>query len=994
MTGRTIANMHAALSWDLDDFDRGTSHIEAGFTKLRTLVLGIGDAFVAQGKRMTLGVTLPSAAFALFTTKAASDAKELESAFDHSFGVISNRMDKWAEDTGDSLDRATTEMKDGALAFNQIFGKATTKEAAAELSQEFTELSQNAASFFNTDFDTALGKLRSGLSGESEPLRDFGVFINEAAVENQALKMGLIETGQELNEFGKIMARAALISEGMAQANGDIERTGGELANMWRGLMADLRELSEYMGEKFLPYAKAVVAWARSAVQWFKNLPEPVHKFIIVMGVAAAAMGPLILAMTTLAIVLLPLLVFRSGTLLLALSALLNPIGTAVVLLAKFVVRMGFSITMLKSFAGMLLRTLGPLGLLITAIILFKDYIVEGFSEVWRTAEKYLGPPLQELMLSLSKIADQVRKAFNVIAESDLGWFISQIIPLIGELISLLLQAAGFVVIYGLRGIIEVFNAIAENALGLVTMVRRLFEGDWAGAWDAAASVVGNALTRIAGWIEGIFPKLSALLKMMGQVIGTADFLNDDSPLGSAVGGAVGQFWDVLGKSQAKSDDAVDLSGGNYAEAGSGKKAKSGGRGRAGPTKEELAARREELRLTQLLAVAREKGDVEQERALQRQIDKRDLIERYMRAGLAKQAAMAAAEKDLAEMDQARAETRAKVLDDHERSIDLQLAELRNDYELANLLQDEEFIEKRILFYREQGLDIAKAEKLAANDLNDQERERGNLISRRLADQERERQIELARIRGDDPAQIRAMEDSLRIGDRADELRENGLNDADAFAQATQEGMDRSKAHLQGTFRDTFRNGLRAAMDGNLGSFIEGFWKDKLFNVFANILDRFADNLANLVTGQGSGGGLFGSLLGLAGSASGLGFLGGNTASAMGAQSLASLQSTFTPGFDSGGSFKVKGFAGIDRNLLSLNGSPIARVGNGEIMDIRKGEGSGGQAKVMIQPSPYFNAVVDGRAAAVAGPMAQAAAGAGVSLSRVDRFNQADRQFP
>lgn len=973
MTGRTIANMHAALSWDLDDFDRGTSHIEAGFTKLRTLVLGIGDAFVAQGKRMSLGITLPAGAFALFTTKAASDAKELESAFDHSFGVISNRMDKWAEDTGDSLDRATTEMKDGALAFNQIFGKATTKEAAAELSQEFTELSQNAASFFNTDFDTALGKLRSGLSGESEPLRDFGVFINEAAVENQALKMGLIETGQELNEFGKIMARAALISEGMAQANGDIDRTGGELANMWRGLMADLRELSEYMGEKFLPYAKALVAWARSAVQWFKNLPEPVHNFIIVMGVAAAAMGPLILAMTTLAIVLLPLFVLRFGPVLLVLSALLNPIGTAVVFLLKFAKTWELITVLFWRLVPLIMAAISPLGLFLAAVVALT-------AGLWY---------LHDAHIATTRSMDELSTAAED-AEAT------------AEKMEARLTAAGLM--------IDKVGSSSVTAKKSVDDLAKSFQ-EAADRAEELAKKSGLAAIRVAQ--VGILraqqeraryePALAAREKaFVNRGEGTpADMqINKDRKRIAALKAEENAYRRQIAAittapKVALGDNSEDNKQ-TYAELGKDSKSKvpKRARGRAGPTKEELSARREELRLTQLLAVAREKGDVEQERALQRQIDKRDLIERYMRAGLAKQAAMAAAEKDLAEMDQARAETRAKVLDDHERSIDLQLAELRNDYELANLLKDEEFIEKRILFYREQGLDIAKAEKLAANDLNDQERERGNLISRRLADQERERQIELARIRGDDPAQIRAMEDSLRIGDRADELRENGLNDADAFAQATQEGMDRSKAHLQGTFRDTFRNGLRAAMDGNLGSFIEGFWKDKLFNVFANILDRFADNLANLVTGQGSGGGLFGSLLGLAGSASGLGFLGGNTASAMGAQSLASLQSTFTPGFDSGGSFKVKGFAGIDRNLLSLNGSPIARVGNGEIMDIRKGEGSGGQAKVMIQPSPYFNAVVDGRAAAVAGPMAQAAAGAGVSLSRVDRFNQADRQFP
>ena len=44
------------------------------------------------------------------------------------------------------------------------------------------------------------------------------------------------------------------------------------------------------------------------------------------------------------------------------------------------------------------------------------------------------------------------------------------------------------------------------------------------------------------------------------------------------------------------------------------------------------------------------------------------------------------------------------------------------------------------------------------------------------------------------------------------------------------------------------------------------------------------------------------------------------------------------PGFSTGGSFKVRGFSGVDRNILSLNGTPVARVSQNEIVDVRKGE--------------------------------------------------------
>lgn len=54
-----------------------------------------------------------------------------------------------------------------------------------------------------------------------------------------------------------------------------------------------------------------------------------------------------------------------------------------------------------------------------------------------------------------------------------------------------------------------------------------------------------------------------------------------------------------------------------------------------------------------------------------------------------------------------------------------------------------------------------------------------------------------------------------------------------------------------------------------------------------------------------------------------------------------SLGSVFAPipAFATGGSFAVQGMRGIDRNLLQLNGQPIARVSHGEMVNVGRGSG-------------------------------------------------------
>jgi tape measure domain-containing protein len=63
--------------------------------------------------------------------------------------------------------------------------------------------------------------------------------------------------------------------------------------------------------------------------------------------------------------------------------------------------------------------------------------------------------------------------------------------------------------------------------------------------------------------------------------------------------------------------------------------------------------------------------------------------------------------------------------------------------------------------------------------------------------------------------------------------------------------------------------------------------------------------------------------------------------------------------FNSGGSFAVGGNSGIDRNILSLNGAPVARVSQGERIAIRPGGESGGMGTVINQVINVSTGVVD-----------------------------------
>jgi len=978
----SIANLSAALEWDIDDFQRGTVSIESAFKSIIGLAGTMADAVANAGRRMTLGLTLPIAGIGALMTRAASDAQELQSAYDYTFGRMSQAMNRWAETQGDAMGRSTQEMQQGALAFGQLFkAAAPTEEAAARMSQRFTELAQDAASFYNTDFDTAMGKIRSGLTGEAEPLRDFGVFLTEAAVKAKALELGLITSGQEIDEYGKIMARAALIAEGLIDAQGDIERTSDSLANRVRAIKSQFHELAVEIGEYLIPYAQKAAAVVESMVDWFKNLPEGVKRAAVGFGVFLAALGPLSIALSAIAVTLLPLLLVRLGPVMLAISAIVNPIGTAVALLAKF----GLSWTVISTALGavlpLFLRFLGPVGLVITLLQVFGDDIAKGFSRFGEIVREAVGPRLQELFARLAGLADQLGAAFDQLMASELGKFLGWLGEMIGKLIVGFFELAAYLVGGWLSNVLSVLNAVVEAVAGVVDVVTRLLSGDWAGAWEAATQVVGRAMIRIGQWVSELWPWLGGMIQMLGRLTG-AEITTPEAPGAVSAGGA------------GNGEIAVGGGGRNYGTGGDADKARK--KGRSGPTAEELADRRESLRIEHELALARERGDVDAIRALERQRDLRSAIDRYEQAGLNAAQAQIAAERDMAELDRARIDARQTMLGQRRRETEYAVAQLNEDHAHLRYLEDARDLEDRIRELNQAGYDLAVAENIAAAEMLAIEQARADQAERRLADQERARQIELARLRGDDEDSISRMEEGLRVTDRAAELeRDFGKSRAEALEQAQREAMERSQAHMQGTFRDAFRGGLQAALDGDLGGYFEGWMRDRTFKALSNVLDRLADSLANLVSGAGSGGG--GGLLGtIAGLFSGLGGGGGG---GFAGGSAAWGQASAVPGFATGGRFTVKGFPGIDKNLLSLNGNPVARISSGEIMNIQRPGGAANDRGVqrvaveIVDTTGLFETRVQtiaGEQLAEAAP-AMVGVASGRAVSRMQR--QQDREF-
>lgn len=241
--------------------DRDTAAVAKSFSRL-----GIAATAAATAAVGALSF------FAKSSVQTAIDAQEMQSAFDVVFGSMADNVRAWAEETGNAMGRSTQELQRGALAFQELFGKALDPAKSAELSKQFAVLTQDLASFKNLSNEVAQQKLFSGLIGEAEPLRQVGVFLNEAAVKAKAAELGFKGVNGALTDQEKIIARAALIQEQLAAAQGDVARTSDSAANRIKAAQAAYEELQVTVGNALLPTFTALVQRVGGAIETLNGM--------------------------------------------------------------------------------------------------------------------------------------------------------------------------------------------------------------------------------------------------------------------------------------------------------------------------------------------------------------------------------------------------------------------------------------------------------------------------------------------------------------------------------------------------------------------------------------------------------------------------------------------------------------------------------------------------------------------------------------------------
>ena len=244
---------------------------------------------------------------------AASDLGENLSKVNVIFGEGAAEVEKFAESAAKSLGQSKNAVLTAAGTFG-TFGKAAglTGKDLAGFSNDFTGLASDLASFNNTTPEQAVQAIGAALRGESEPLRQYGVLLNDASLKAAALELGIYDGSGALTDQQKILAAQKVIFEQTTDAQGDFARTSDGLANSQRTLTAQMENLQVSIGQALLPVVEAILPLVQSFAAWAADNPEV---FLAIAG-AIAVVAAAIVA-TNIAMALNPFALIAAGVALL-----------------------------------------------------------------------------------------------------------------------------------------------------------------------------------------------------------------------------------------------------------------------------------------------------------------------------------------------------------------------------------------------------------------------------------------------------------------------------------------------------------------------------------------------------------------------------------------------------------------------------------------------------------------------------------------------------
>ena len=422
--GKAVQN---AVKGTADAAGEGAAESTKKTSSIMTGVLqGIGQA--AAGFAMKAGGALVD--FGKQGIELASDLAEVQNVVDTTFGANASKINEFSKQAANQFGLSELQAKQYSSTLGAMFkSMGTGADATLKMSEGLTGLAGDMASFYNLDPEEAFEKLKSGITGETEPLKALGINMSDANLQAFALSNGLKTQTKDMSQAQLATLRYQYLMQATADAQGDFAKTGDSYANQQRKFQMNMQTLSTIIGSALLPVLNTVFSTLNSSMPELQSTLQEIMKPLGEM--LATILPPL---MDLIGAILPPLMQL--------IASILPPLAE-------------------------LLKTLLPPLIEILSLIL---------------------PPLVEI---LNLILPPLIEILNLILPplTDLLKLVISVLQILIPIIKWTAQVVTDYLASAFNNLRPIITAVIGIINGLISFIKNVFTGNWAGAWQDVLSI-------------------------------------------------------------------------------------------------------------------------------------------------------------------------------------------------------------------------------------------------------------------------------------------------------------------------------------------------------------------------------------------------------------------------------------------------------------------------------------------------------------------------
>lgn len=240
----SVKDITNAIDRETRNWDRATQQSTANLESF----------FMGTVKKIAAGISAAQIGKAILNwgkaaIDAASDLAEVQNVVDVTFGDGAKQIESWAKTAGRQFGLTETQAKRFTSTLGAMMKSAgMSGDEIIGMSTDLAGLAADMASFYNLDFETAFQKIRSGISGETEPLKQLGINMSVANLEAFALERGITKSFNAMSQSEQTLLRYQYMMKATADAQGDFSRTSDSFANASRRVETALNTINTVGG--------------------------------------------------------------------------------------------------------------------------------------------------------------------------------------------------------------------------------------------------------------------------------------------------------------------------------------------------------------------------------------------------------------------------------------------------------------------------------------------------------------------------------------------------------------------------------------------------------------------------------------------------------------------------------------------------------------------------------------------------------------------------